>query len=68
MAVPVDPAWLHCSLAANHSSMLIVLSPAKALDFSAAPEGAGLSAPQLAEATAELAKVTKKLTVRDPRA
>jgi cytoplasmic iron level regulating protein YaaA (DUF328/UPF0246 family) len=45
--------------------MLIALSPAKALDFSAPPEGAGLSAPQLADATAELAKVTKKLTVRD---
>jgi cytoplasmic iron level regulating protein YaaA (DUF328/UPF0246 family) len=45
--------------------MLIVLSPAKALDFAAAPEGAGLSSPQLADHTAELATVTKKLTVRD---
>jgi cytoplasmic iron level regulating protein YaaA (DUF328/UPF0246 family) len=45
--------------------MLIVLSPAKALDFSAVPEGAGLSTPQLADQTAELAKVTRKLTLRD---
>jgi cytoplasmic iron level regulating protein YaaA (DUF328/UPF0246 family) len=45
--------------------MLIVLSPAKALDFTAAPEGAGLTAPQLADQTAELAGTTKKLTVRD---
>jgi cytoplasmic iron level regulating protein YaaA (DUF328/UPF0246 family) len=45
--------------------MLIALSPAKAMDFTAAPDGAGLSTPQLADETAELAKVTKKLTVRD---
>jgi len=45
--------------------MLIVLSPAKALDFSAGPEGAALSAPQLADQTAELSKVTRKLTARD---
>jgi hypothetical protein len=45
--------------------MLIVLSPAKALDFSAGPEFAPLSAPQLADQTAELSKTTKKLRVQD---
>ena len=45
--------------------MLIALSPAKALDFSPAPAGAALSEPQLSERTTELAKVTRKLTVRD---
>ena len=45
--------------------MLIVLSPAKALDFTAAPVTAPLTAPQLAEHTAELALVTKKLRVID---
>lgn len=45
--------------------MLIVLSPAKALDFSAAPEGAPLTAPQLAADTAELAGVTRKLRAAD---
>lgn len=45
--------------------MLIVLSPAKALDFSPAPDGAPLSAPELAAETAELAKVTRKLTAAD---
>jgi cytoplasmic iron level regulating protein YaaA (DUF328/UPF0246 family) len=45
--------------------MLIVLSPAKALDFSAAPLQAPLSAPELAEQTAELSKTTRKLTQRD---
>jgi cytoplasmic iron level regulating protein YaaA (DUF328/UPF0246 family) len=45
--------------------MLIVLSPAKALNFSAAPESAPLTAPQLAEQTAELARTTKKLRVVD---
>jgi cytoplasmic iron level regulating protein YaaA (DUF328/UPF0246 family) len=45
--------------------MLIVLSPAKALDFTAGPEGAGLTTPQLTDETVELAKVTKKLTVRE---
>jgi cytoplasmic iron level regulating protein YaaA (DUF328/UPF0246 family) len=45
--------------------MLIVLSPAKALDFTAAPEGTSLSTPELADQTAELAKSTRKLTVRD---
>lgn len=41
--------------------MLIVLSPAKALDFTPAPASTPVSAPQLTDQTAELAKVTKKL-------
>ncbi|HEX4098577.1 MAG TPA: peroxide stress protein YaaA [Caulobacteraceae bacterium] len=45
--------------------MLIVLSPAKALDFTAAPGAAPLTAPELTEHTAELAKVTRKLRVVD---
>ena len=45
--------------------MLIVLSPAKALDFTAAPQSVAMTAPQLADHTAELAKVTKKLRVID---
>lgn len=45
--------------------MLIVLSPAKALDFTAAPLSAGLTTPELSEHTTELAKVTKKLRVID---
>jgi cytoplasmic iron level regulating protein YaaA (DUF328/UPF0246 family) len=45
--------------------MLIVLSPAKALDFTAAPVAAPLTAPELADQTAELAKVAKKLRVID---
>ena len=45
--------------------MLIVLSPAKALDFTAGPPHAGLSAPELADQTAELAKTTRRLTARD---
>jgi hypothetical protein len=45
--------------------MLIVLSPAKALDFTAGPASAPLSAPELADQTAELAKTTRKLTARD---
>lgn len=45
--------------------MLIVLSPAKALNFSAAPDAAPLTAPQLADQTAELAKAAKKLRVVD---
>jgi len=45
--------------------MLIVLSPAKALDFTAAPPSAPLSAPQHIEDTAELAKVARKLRVAD---
>jgi cytoplasmic iron level regulating protein YaaA (DUF328/UPF0246 family) len=45
--------------------MLIVLSPAKALNFTAAPQAAPLTAPQLADQTAELAKAAKKLRVID---
>ena len=45
--------------------MLIVLSPAKALNFAAAPESAPLTAPQLADQTAELTKTTKKLRAAD---
>jgi cytoplasmic iron level regulating protein YaaA (DUF328/UPF0246 family) len=47
--------------------MLIVLSPAKALDFTAPETPAPLTAPQLSEDTAELAQVTRKLTVADLR-
>ena len=45
--------------------MLIVLSPAKALNFTAPPDFAPLTAPQLADQTAELAKTTKKLRAID---
>lgn len=45
--------------------MLIVLSPAKALDFSAPPVSAPLTTPQLGSETAELSKVTKKLRAAD---
>lgn len=45
--------------------MLIVLSPAKALDFTPAPDTAPVSTPQLTDQTAELSKVTKKLRVAD---
>jgi hypothetical protein len=45
--------------------MLIVLSPAKALDFTAAPVQAPLSAPELLDQTAELAKTTRKLRAAD---
>jgi cytoplasmic iron level regulating protein YaaA (DUF328/UPF0246 family) len=45
--------------------MLIVLSPAKALDFTAPPQSVGMTAPELADQTAELAKVAKKLRVID---
>ena len=45
--------------------MLIVLSPAKSLDFTAAPVSAPLTAPQLTEHTAELAKVAKKFRASD---
>ena len=45
--------------------MLIVLSPAKALNFAAAPAVAPLTAPQLADHTAELSKTAKKLRVVD---
>jgi cytoplasmic iron level regulating protein YaaA (DUF328/UPF0246 family) len=45
--------------------MLIVLSPAKSLDFTAGRERAPLTTPELPEHTAELAKAAKRLTVRD---
>jgi len=45
--------------------MLIVLSPAKALDFAAAPVQAPLTTPELADQTAELSKTTRRLTARD---
>ena len=45
--------------------MLILLSPAKALDFTSAPVQAALTTPELADQTAELAKTTRRLTVRD---
>ena len=45
--------------------MLIVLSPAKSLDFTAGPPAAPLTLPQLADQTAELAKVTRKLRAAD---
>jgi cytoplasmic iron level regulating protein YaaA (DUF328/UPF0246 family) len=48
-------------------AMLIVLSPAKALDFTAPAAPAPLTVPQLADDTAELAQVTRKLTVADLR-
>jgi cytoplasmic iron level regulating protein YaaA (DUF328/UPF0246 family) len=47
--------------------MLIVLSPAKALDFTAPATAAPLTAPQLSADTVELAKVTRKLTAADLR-
>lgn len=45
--------------------MLIVISPAKALNFDAPPTSTPLTLPQLADQTAELAKTTKKLRVID---
>ena len=45
--------------------MLIVLSPAKALDFTAGPPSAPLTLPLLADQTAELAKTTRKLKAAD---
>ena len=45
--------------------MLIVLSPAKALDFTGAPAQAAMTTPELADQTAELAKTTRRLTARD---
>ena len=48
-------------------AMLIVLSPAKALDFTAAAAAAPLTAPQLSDDVAELAKTTRKLTLADLR-
>ena len=45
--------------------MLIVISPAKALNFAAGPESAPLTLPRLADQTAELATVTRKLRAVD---
>lgn len=45
--------------------MLIVLSPAKALDFTAGPATAPATLPQMGEDTAELSKVARKLTAPD---
>ncbi|HEY9218205.1 MAG TPA: peroxide stress protein YaaA [Phenylobacterium sp.] len=45
--------------------MLIVLSPAKALNFDRPKDGLPVSTPELLEDTAELAKVTAKLRVAD---
>jgi cytoplasmic iron level regulating protein YaaA (DUF328/UPF0246 family) len=45
--------------------MIIVLSPAKALKFEAGPASAPLTAPQLADQTAELARTTRRLRVTD---
>jgi cytoplasmic iron level regulating protein YaaA (DUF328/UPF0246 family) len=47
--------------------MLIVLSPAKALDFTAAPDSAPVSTPQLIDETTALSKVTRKLRAADLR-
>jgi cytoplasmic iron level regulating protein YaaA (DUF328/UPF0246 family) len=47
--------------------MLIVLSPAKALDFTAPATAAPLTTPQLGQDTTELAKVTRKLTAAELR-
>jgi len=44
--------------------MLIVLSPAKALNFTAPDRAAPMTTPQMAEDIAELAETTSKLTVR----
>lgn len=45
--------------------MLIVLSPAKALNFDAPAQTAPLTLPQFGDQTAELSKVAKKLRVAD---
>ena len=47
--------------------MLIVLSPAKALDFTAPAQRAPLTLPQMSEDTAELSTVTRKLRAADLR-
>ena len=45
--------------------MLMVISPAKSLDFTPAPRGAPATHAQMLEQTAELAKAAKKLKARD---
>lgn len=47
--------------------MLMVISPAKALDFTAPPRTLPVTQPRLAEDVVELSKTTRKLTVRDLR-
>ena len=47
--------------------MLLLLSPAKTLDFSAPPEGVDATTPELRTETAKLAAVTRKLTHADLR-
>lgn len=47
--------------------MLMVISPAKALDFTAPGETLPLTTPRLKDDIAELAKATRKLTARDVR-
>ena len=47
--------------------MLFLLSPAKSLDFSPAPEGASASRPRFPKETAELVEVARGLTVADLR-
>lgn len=48
--------------------MLVVLSPAKTLDFTPAPEGLAATRPELSKDTAELAKAARRLTRADLRA
>jgi len=45
--------------------MLMVISPAKSLDFSPAPQGVGATTPMMADDIGELAKVTRKLRKSD---
>jgi uncharacterized protein len=45
--------------------MIIVLSPSKALDFTAPPVSAPVTAPELVEETRELARTAKKLRAAD---
>jgi cytoplasmic iron level regulating protein YaaA (DUF328/UPF0246 family) len=45
--------------------MLMVISPAKSLNFAPAPPGVGATAPAMADDIAELAKITRKLRKSD---
>lgn len=45
--------------------MLIVLSPAKSLDFTAAPDTVAMTSPEMTDQIAELARTTRKLRVAD---
>ena len=49
----------------QRGGMIIVLSPAKALDFSAPAEPLAATWPQFQKETAELAQVTRKLSAGD---